>query len=421
VLLVSTYELGHQPIGVAGPAGTLRARGHDVRAVDLAVQPWDPTLGAWAERIAISVPMHTAARIARELAPRLDRPLACYGLYAAMCADVAVALGGRDPGRDLVRWVEDDADAVLPPSTPARDLLPPLDSYASLAIGGESRGAGAVEASAGCVHRCRHCPVPVVFDGRIRIVDVDAVLADVEQQVAAGARHITFVDPDFFSGPHHARRVARAFHAAFPDLTFDCTVKVQHVLRHRDAWPELAAAGCVFVVSAFESVNDAILARLDKHHTAADAAEAVTVLRDAGIEVRPSWLPFTPWSTRDDVEDIVEFVAVHDLVPNVDPIQYTIRLLLPRGALLLDQLPPLAWDATRLSYRWTSSLDPLQERLAALVADGGGYADVRAALGLDPAAATSSRPDGRPRLTEPWFCCAEPTDRQLEATRPGRG
>ena len=241
-----------------------------------------------------------------------------------------------------MRWVEDDPDARRPkPALPARDLLPPLERYARLVQAGEEHLVASVEASRGCAHRCRHCPVPVVYDGRIRINDVDAVVADVAQQVAMGARHVTYGDPDFFNGVHHALRVVRAVHERFPDLTFDCTVKVEHILRHADVWAELAASGCIFVVSAFESVNDATLELLDKGHTAADAGAAVELLRAHGIEIRPSWLPFTPWATLDDVRAILEFVAEHDLVGNVDPVQYTIRLLVPEGSLLLGHIDGL--------------------------------------------------------------------------------
>ena len=83
---------------------------------------------------------------------------------------------------------------------------------------------------------------------------------------------MTFGDPDFFNGVHHARRVVEAVHAEHPGLTFDCTVKVEHVLTHEDLWPWMADHGCLFVISAFESVSDAILGILDKGHTAADGA-----------------------------------------------------------------------------------------------------------------------------------------------------
>jgi hypothetical protein len=262
--------------------------------------------------------------------------------------------------------------------------------------------------------------VPVVYDGRIRINDVDAVVADVGQQVAMGARHVTYGDPDFFNGVHHALRVVRAVHDRFPGLTFDCTVKVEHILRHEDVWAELAASGCLFVVSAFESVNDSTLAILDKGHTAADAARAVDLLRGHGIEIRPSWLPFTPWATLDDVRAILEFVAAHDLVPNVDPVQLTIRLLVPEGSLLLGHVEGLGpWDPNRLTYTWSSPLDPLQQELAALVermADAPipvVHDAIRAAVGLEPLGLGVTR--DVPRVDEPWFCCAEPTELQLRA------
>jgi hypothetical protein len=413
ILLVATYELGQQPGAVGAAVAHLRAHGHEVRAVDVSVEPWNPALVDWADQVGFSVPMHTATRLARDLAGGLDKPAKAFGLYANQCRDFA----------EPVDW-----DAALP----ARDLLPPLDRYARLQINGREQLAGAVLASHGCAHRCRHCPVPVVFDGRVRRVDEDAVLADIEQLVAAGAQHVTFGDPDFLNAPPHSRRIVAALHERFPDVTFDCTVKVEHVIRHDDVWSEFAAAGCVFVVSAFESVDDVVLERLDKGHTAADAARAVSILRDAGIEVRPSWLPFTPWTSRADVVALLDFVYAHDLVGSVDPVQYSVRLLLPEGSLLLDHpdlLPHLGpWDAERSTYTWSSpdpAVDALQRDIAAIVAsftEAGDddpvvlYARVREVAGAPPVD-LSRVTTGRPRLTESWFCCAEPTE--LQFTRIG--
>ncbi len=441
VLLVSTYELGHQPLHVASPAAALRRRGHDVRCVDLSVERWDPALVDWADRLAFSVPMHTAARLALRIAADVAKPVCFYGLYAAAGRGVAdrTIAGEYEPA--LVRWIDGTSGGDEPEiqlgrdatafELPARDLLPPLDQYAHLALGGEERVAGYVEASHGCAHRCRHCPIPVVYDGRIRIVAEHTVLADIARQVDAGARHITFGDPDFLNGVHHSRRVVQAMHERWPALTFDCTTKVEHILRHENIWGDMADAGCLFVVSAFEAVDDSILEQLDKGHTRADAARVVALLREHGIEVRPSFLPFTPWTTLDGVRDLLDFVADHDLVGNVDPVQYTIRLLLPKGSLLLDH-PDLApvlgpYDAERLSYTWIStepSIDALHLQLAALVeervAAGASIADtylaVRAAVGA-PELILAASFEGRPRLTEPWFCCAEPTEGQFSPLR----
>jgi radical SAM superfamily enzyme YgiQ (UPF0313 family) len=451
LVLVSTYELGHQPLHLATPAAALRAAGHEVRTLDTSVEPWTREPIDWADAIAFSVPMHTAMRLALRgaaavRAARPELPICLYGLYATVSRDLTLGPAGvadhaiaGEYQEGLVAWADALAEerprrAVIelgrrkPDGPPSREGLPSLERYAHLALSGDERPVGYVEASRGCVHRCTHCPVPVVYDGRIRIVPEDIVLADIEALVASGAQHITFGDPDFLNGPHHSRRVVAAMHERWPQLTFDCTVKVEHILRHEDVWAEFAAAGCLFVVSAFETVNDETLVRLDKGHTAAQAAVAVNLLRRHGIEVRPSFLPFTPWTTVDEVADIVDFVAAVDLVPNVDPVQYTIRLLVPEGSLLEPVLKAESrlgpYDAERLTWTWASgdpAVDQLQTRLAALVegAQTAGdsiseiYARVRAAVHAaaerhpatgDNAPVLSSNGEGRPRLTEPWFC-----------------
>lgn len=454
VLLVSTYELGHQPLHVASPAAALLAAGHQVRGLDLAVDDWDPGDLAWAQAVAFSVPMHTAMRLAvaaaRALrAQRPGVPICLYGLYAPVSSDTVVAAvadraiaGEYEPA--LVAWVDDLAGAGAGVAgagaaggltielgraaflLPARHLLAPLDRYARLELGGERRLVGYLEASHGCAHRCRHCPVPAVYGGRTRALDEDLVVADAAQLVAMGARHLTFGDPDFLNRPRHCLRVASSVHAAFPELTFDCTVKVEHILRHDGIWAEMAGLGCLFVVSAFESVDDATLARLDKGHTTADAARAVSLLGQQGIEIRPSFMPFTPWTTVGQLVDLVDFVAAHDLVPNVDPVQYAIRLLVPEGSLLLDRADLVAhldgYDAEALTWIWRHldpRVDALQQELSALAAAAAAngeavedtYVQVRRAVaGTTGAALPPARrlrtgsTEGRPRLTEPWFC-----------------
>jgi radical SAM superfamily enzyme YgiQ (UPF0313 family) len=453
VLLVATYELGHQPTNLARPAALLAAAGHEVRMIDTSVEPWDPALAEWADAVAVSVPMHTATRLARDLLATIERPTCCYGLYAHLCADVASLAVSGEYEDTLVNFVAGLASPVASESTSVSDLrrpantlssiidlgrpssvrapaplplrgsLPPLSSYARLMEAGQARWAASVETTRGCAHRCRHCPVPAVYDGRVRVQDEAAVLADVDQLVAAGVTHLSFGDPDFLNAPAHALRIVRAVHATHPDVTFDATAKVEHVLRRRDVWPELAASGCLFVVSAFESVDDATLERLDKGHTTADAAQAVGVLRAHGIDVRPSFLPFTPWTTRDQLVALLDFVYEHDLVGSVDPVQYTIRLLLPPGSLLLehpDLTPHLGdYDTALLSYRWVNpdpAMDDLQRDLAALVEELVGrdtptihvYEHVRNQVGA-PAVDLGAVTTDSPRLSESWFCCAEPT------------
>jgi hypothetical protein len=252
------------------------------------------------------------------------------------------------------------------------------------------------------------------------------VLADVRQVVAAGARHITFADADFLNGPGHAMRAARALHAEFPSVTFDVTAKVEHLLRHRALLPELAALGCLFIVSAVESLSDRVLAVLDKGHDRADVETALGLVASAGITLRPTFVPFTPWTTIDDYLELLDFVAARHLIDAVDPVQYGLRLLVPPGSLLLDcaeMRPHLReLDGAALGWRWEHP-DP---RMESLHRDVGAATRAAAAAGADPleafdrvwdlaraaARAPRTRPAAawtvprprHPRLTEPWFC-----------------
>jgi radical SAM superfamily enzyme YgiQ (UPF0313 family) len=308
---------------------------------------------------------------------------------------------------------------------PARAALPTLKQYAHIERDGRRELAAYVEASRGCKHLCRHCPIPPVYGGRFFVVPLETVLADVRQQVAAGAEHVTFGDPDFLNGPRHALAVARALHAEFPRLTFDFTAKVEHLLRERARLAELAALGCAFVVSAAESLDDRVLGYLAKGHTRADLVAALGEMRAAGIVLRPTWVAFTPWTTLESYREWLDFLADEGLVDHVDPVQYGIRLLVPPGSLLLEH-PEMRAHLGALvpggfHYRWMHPeprVDRLAEEVGALVAADAGD-DVDAAVTFDrvralaaaaagaPAPAPLGLPKDRrrpPRLTEPWFC-----------------
>jgi len=439
ILLVSCYELGHAPLGIAWPAAFLERAGFAPDLHDVSVEPLDENKVRRARIVAISVPMHTALRLGLDVARRVRAlnpscKIAFFGLYAALHADLLrregadIVLGGECE-QALVDWIEGH-----PPQSPvvrerldfplpSRARLPGLDRYARLVRPGGDVLAGAVEASRGCKHLCRHCPIPAVYQGRFFTVPADVVIEDARRQVAAGAAHITFSDPDFMNGPGHAMKVARRFHSEFPGVTFDATIKVEHILRQRGVFAELGRLGCLFVVSAVESMSDDVLARLHKGHTRADVFTALDVVEQSGIAFRPSWLPFTPWSTLHDYTDMLDFVAAKDLVDNVDPVQFAIRLLVPPGSLLLAD-PDLAgcpFDPEKLAHVWVHP-DPRMDRLHADVAEiveadarqckdaGETFARVRDVAhrlaGLEVGGRFLRRPRDRaaPRLSEPWFC-----------------
>jgi radical SAM superfamily enzyme YgiQ (UPF0313 family) len=475
VLLISCYELGHQPAGISMPMGFLRREGISAEALDISVESFDAAKILRANFIGISVPMHTALRLGVNVAAEIrkingDCHICFYGLYASLNGDYLLetvadsiiggefeaplvhlikALKTREPlaGREAPPHIEGvktrTSEAVpllarLDFAMPERKTLPELQLYARLQYQGEERLAGYVEASRGCLHNCTHCPIPPVYDGRFFIVPADVLLEDIRGLVAAGARHITFGDPDFLNGPKHSLRLVRAMHQEFPQLTFDCTVKVEHIIKHKQLFTEFAELGCIFVVSAVESLSDRVLAQLEKGHTREDVFAALEILRQAGIALRPSLVSFTPWTTLDDFIEVFEFIEAENLIDAIDPVQFSIRLLVPPGSVLLEREESSRWlgrlNQEMFTYEWRHSdsrLDELQKQVAAAVEQAAQIdedamttfyriGDLAYRMRGDATAGfTRAKVDllriRPPRLTEAWFCCAEPTQNQFHS------
>lgn len=459
IVLISPYELGRQPFGLAEPAAWLKKAGFEVWCCDLAVQKLDPALLADAMLVALYVGMHTATRIAieaipriRSIAPHVD--LCAYGLYAPMNQallrnlGVSSILGGEyEPGLvDLANRLRagNASDLQMGPvvslskiefMTPDRSGLPRLESYAHLKLpDGGRKTVGFIDASRGCKHFCRHCPVVPVYKGAFRVVPIEIVLTDIAQQVRAGATHISFGDPDFFNGPTHARRVVAAMHAAFPHVTFDATIKIQHLVNHADLLPQMKEAGCLFVTSAVESVDDTVLGYFAKEHTLADFERALQLCRDAGISLAPTFVAFNPWTTLQGYLELLRTLVRLRLVEAVPPIQLCIRLLVPEGSHLL-QLSSVrellgAFDPALLGYPWRH-MDPRVDALQLEVQACAEQSDrqrlprtevfehiwrlAHKAAGIE-APGLSSADIGEPVacLSEPWYCCSEPTEQQLQ-------
>ncbi len=447
-LLISTYDMGRQPFGLASPAAWLREAGVEVTCADLAKQKLNADAVRAADAIAFFLPMHTATRLALPVIEQVRALNPCarliaYGLYAPLNAGMLRARGvtdilGGEFEQDLVDVVHgtrlrggiEAAPARQAPRVsrlrfhvPARDTLPALSHYATLQVGAERRTAGYTEASRGCKYRCRHCPVVPVYNGLFRIVQPEVVVADVRSQVAAGARHITFGDPDFFNGIRHATDVIETFAREFPGVTYDVTIKIAHLVRHAALLDALRRTGCAFVTSAVESLDDEVLARLEKGHTRADFERAVDLCRAAELALMPTFVAFMPWTTMEGYLDLLHAIDRLDLVEHVAPIQLAIRLLIPQGSRILE-LADLRSCISHYDPRWLTHVwkhpdprvDALQREIEALVgtnlrADRRSLFDriwtlAHERAGVQPPARTDPAVPRAtiPYLNEPWYC-----------------
>lgn len=463
VTLLACYEQGHQPLSLAAPLAALKQAGFIASAFDLSIQRFPSQELANSSLVAISTPMHTALRLAIPVAKRVrmlnpEAHICFYGLYAWLndssllseLSDtefpIADSLIGGEYEVPLVNLARSLALGRLPEDLsgiktnsastgepylkriafplPDRSTLPQLTKYAHLASNGHRLAAGYVESSRGCLHLCRHCPVVPVYGGRFFVVPAKTVLGDVRQQVRSGARHITFGDPDFLNGPGHALKIARAMHDEFPDLTFDFTTKVEHIIERRSVIPELKALGAAFVVSAFESTSDPVLARLQKGHRLADMHAALEILEEAELPLQATWVPFTPWTTLDDYLHMLDWIRERRLIHHVAPVQLSIRLLVPPGSALLEHEDLDKWlgplDERGLSYRWSHSdlrMDRLHQAVSAIVEQNDAQDPMHIfteiehlaneVAGKAPPSSISemiSAAVAPPRLTEDWFC-----------------
>lgn len=476
-LLISSYDLGRQPQAAAELAGLLSTRGHTLAIIDLSLtshiqaqlvsachhfkldpaatdDPWLSLLQG-CDGIVVFVSMLTSATLARQLLENFNEivglrsRIAFTGLYASSLNDLlencdfgeTYVHNGRQ-SNDLIGWLEGSEQPTLGDANtkegsyrPKRDLLPRLELYKTITIGSQTKITGSLDTTVGCRHRCRHCPIPSIFDGRIQVHSLESIMDDIDNLVSAGAKHLSFGDPDFLNAPVHARKVIAELHRRHPTVTFDATVKVEHIIRHQDLWSEMADAGCLYVTSAIESFSPHVLRILDKGHTPSDPQRAANILDRHGIGLHPTFVPFTPWTTEQDIFDILTFLIQNDLTSVVEPVQLGIRLLIPPNSLLLEVPEVTAvlqgFDATRHTYHWFNE-DARLDRLANLIGEitsrgaerGAAYSDTIDEV-IEAAEDVLERKFVRPPVqvrtalsvvsSEPWFCCSEPTDNQRGA------
>ncbi|CAM4439515.1 arsinothricin biosynthesis radical SAM protein ArsL [Paenibacillus tarimensis] len=408
ILLVSNFEGGFQPITVATAlSALLKEDGMQVEVLDTYVEGVQESRFADQDLIAVSIPLFDAVQAAAEVTKIIRRVnpqahITFFGQHATINAsrlagtysDSCICGEWEQPLVQLARYLNGEEDCslegiltgsgaregqVIHPymsrdhfAVPARHMLPPLHKYPQKQINkllGSDRVVGSTEIARGCHHKCLYCSVYAAYDGKVLLVPEHVVLEDVRNLMAGGMTHLTFIDADFFNAKYHGIKLLRQIHQEFPQLTFDFTTRVDHILENKEALAEMKQLGLKFITSALEFPSELVLDAVAKETSVSDIEQAIQFLRDTGIMLNPTFIMFNPWTNIDDLTSFRTFVEDNQLNDIIDPIQYETRLYLYKGSPLLRQSSIQSLELTEheFHYEWKHPNPEIDELFAEIV------------------------------------------------------
>jgi len=442
ILLLSFYDLGKQPKIISELYKKLDNGSNQIDVVDYSIEEKNLTLDNY-DVLGIYASMHTASVLAEQYLRdrKLPNKLFVFGLYAKVFSEMfsnfqSIHSFDSDELESLLE-VQLNPNYSFKHSVPDRTILPSITDYSHIVDGSNNLIAGSVETTYGCKHECTHCPVPIEFKGMFKTFGTEKIITDVTNQVEEGAKHISFNDPDFFNGPKHALKILQLLNEKHPSITYDSTIKVEHILKYPDYFQELKNLNMLFVISAFETTNDHVLNILQKNHSFNDLNKAVELSLENKIDIRPTWMPFSPWTEQNDLISIIKLIENYKLRETVDPIQLTIKLLVPKNSLILKRPEMkeylLDYDPSSFSYAWKykfPNIDNIQNELFTYVLQHESENEYTQYLGLvdileshtNETLLNSEKYSQRivPKLSETWFCCAEPNKIQLDRIKSNK-
>lgn len=361
IILISTDEVGYQPLGLATVIPFLTDWAEvSVSDRSISLNP----ISLHYDLIAFSVATFGAISSTVELAKTLRKegysnPFIFYNQYAIVQPDTFllddacfVINGVYEPVLlNIVKALQEhksvqsvdfvlsktnsEAKKLLKLNTffvPDRSVLPPLSQY----VKRKGSIVGNVETMRGCAHGCTYCSVFAAYQKRVIKIPIEIVLADIAQVVKMGAKHITFIDADFFSTGKRGITIIERMHMLFPDLTFDLTMRLDDAIRYREYFPDLKQWGCVEVTTAIEFPVETVLNEIEKKISLADIEEGIQILQKANIEINPTFITFNPWVTMAQIEGLDEFLKDLKLGSTLKLEQAITRLLLFKGSPLLE-------------------------------------------------------------------------------------
>lgn len=401
-LLVSNFEGGYQPMTVATALTALVNAGIEVSVLDTYVDGIQEDKLRNKELIAISIPLFDSVQAAIELTQIIRRVnpsahVTYFGQHATINAnrlagkysDSCVCGEWEIPLVNLAKYLSGDEDCQLEGimtghdvaqgkyiptymsrnhfNVPTRHLLPSLYKYPQKQINkllGSEQVVGSTEIARGCHHKCLYCSVYAAYEGKVLVIPESVILQDVQNLVEEGMTHLSFVDADFFNVKHLGAKILRKLHTSYPQLTYDLTTRIDHILENKEELLEMKELGVRFITSALEFPSELVLDEVGKNISISDIEEAVKVLREIGILLNPTFIMFNPWTRIDELSTFRTFVEENQLDSIIDPIQYETRLYLYKGSPLLRQasIQRLALTEHEFHYDWKHP-DPEMDEL----------------------------------------------------------
>lgn len=200
---------------------------------------------------------------------------------------VTVINGGCRP------FLSQDALDELP--FPARHLVP-YKEYTSLLSKGKT--VTTMFTSRGCPFQCRFCDRPQLGK-QFRAHSATYVVDEIEQCVGMGIREFLIYDDTFTVKRQRVLDICKQILERGLSISFDVRARVDTV--DGEMLRLLKKAGCAGIHYGVEAGNDRILQALNKGITIAQAREAFTLTRQAGIPILAYWMIGNPGETEADI------------------------------------------------------------------------------------------------------------------------
>lgn len=399
ILLVSNFEGGFQPVTIATAASALISEEcFEISVLDTYVDGINEKMFDSPDLVAISIPLFDSLLPGIEIAKKVrainsKAHVTFFGQYATLNSSRLVEKYGdscvvgewEEPLVKLAHFLAGDSgmelsgirrrttDKIHPNFArdkfviPNRDLLPPLYKYPQVQINKlceSEQIVGTTEIARGCHHKCLYCSVFAAYGGKVLLIPEDLVIADVTNMVNNGATHITFIDADFFNSKQHGIKILRKLNNLFPNISYDFTTRVDHILENEHTLMEMSSLNVKFITSALEFPTQEVLDAVAKQTSLEDIERAIKILRKINIKLNPTFIMFNPWINLEDLVFFKQFVEKNDLDNIIDPIQYETRLHLYKGSPLLNSssLSNIELEEKEFHLEWKHP-DPMVDQL----------------------------------------------------------